>query len=151
MEQPILGTSQVVQVAIIVKNIEVTASAYANFFAVPVPEISIAKSPPGKKTYYRGEDSNATAKLAFFDIGPNLQLELIEPDEKPSTWREHLDEKGEGVHHIAFQVKDMDEKLDKLAKRQMETVQTGSYEGGKYGYVDTLADLKVVLELLENE
>ncbi|GFR39044.1 hypothetical protein PRECH8_23400 [Insulibacter thermoxylanivorax] len=59
---------------------------------------------------YNGEVTAARAKLAFFDMG-SLQLELIEPDEHPSTWREHLDQHGEGVHHIAFQIQGVQEKL----------------------------------------
>ncbi|OGD24120.1 MAG: hypothetical protein A2Y69_08870 [Candidatus Aminicenantes bacterium RBG_13_59_9] len=40
----------------------------------------------------------------------NITLELIEPDRNPSTWREFLDAKGEGIHHVAFEIKGMDEK-----------------------------------------
>jgi len=36
----------------------------------------------------------------------SLSLELIEPVGGPSTWREFLDTRGEGVHHIAFHVPD---------------------------------------------
>ena len=32
-------------------------------------------------TEYNGQPSNATAKLAFFNVGDNVTIELIEPDE----------------------------------------------------------------------
>ena len=40
----------------------------------------------------------AAAKLAFFDLTPGVQLELIEPNHEPSVWRDHLDKYGEGIH-----------------------------------------------------
>ena len=151
MDKSKLGTREVVQVGIIVKDIEKTAAAYAKFFNVEIPEISVTVPPAGKKMYYRGEEGTATAKLAFFDVGTNLQIELIDPDEKPSTWREHLDEKGEGVHHIAFFVNDMETIEDTLEKDQIPVVQKGAYEGGKYAYLDAFEPLKVMIELLEND
>jgi Glyoxalase/Bleomycin resistance protein/Dioxygenase superfamily len=78
-------------------------------------------------------------------------LELIEPDENPSTWRESLDKNGEGPHHIAFVVEGMKEKIDALEGRKMSLLQKGEYTGGRYAYVDTLKDLKVIIELLEND
>lgn len=151
MDKGKLRTREVVQVGIIVKDIEKTAATYAKFFNVEIPEISVTVPPPGKKMYYRGEEGTATAKLAFFDVGTNLQIELIEPDEKPSTWREYLDEKGEGMHHIAFFVKDMEDIVVDLEAEQIPAVQTGAYEGGKYAYMDASEPLKLIIELLENE
>lgn len=47
---------------------------------------------------------------------PLIQFELIESDETASTWSEHLDTLGEGVHHIGFVVDDMDGKLAMLVE-----------------------------------
>jgi hypothetical protein len=44
----------------------------------------------------------------------SLELELLEPDHHPSTWRESLDKNGEGPHHIAFVVEGMNEKIAML-------------------------------------
>ncbi len=81
----------------------------------------------------------------------SLQLELIEPDEHPSTWREFLDEHGEGVHHIAFVVEGMKEKVAVLEKSQIPLIQKGEYTGGRYAYLDSVKELKVMIELLEND
>ena len=60
------------------------------------------------QTEYKGQPApGAQSLLAFFDVGPGLQLELIQPNEEPSTWREFLDKHGEGVHHLAFNVNGM--------------------------------------------
>jgi catechol 2,3-dioxygenase-like lactoylglutathione lyase family enzyme len=132
----------VAQIGIIVRDIEATARTYAEFFGMEMPEINWTDIPEKARTQYRGEPTNARAKLAFMNMG-SLQLELIEPDEHPSTWREYLDEHGEGVHHIAFFVKGMKEKI--------ALVQYGEYTGGRYAYMDTFPQLKVMLELLEND
>ena len=149
--ESILGTSTVVQVAIICHDVEKTAQAYAEFFGVPTPPASWTDGYDKAQTTYRGEATPARAKLAFFKIGDSISLELIQPDEQPSTWREHLDTKGEGLHHIAFTLKDMPEaaaRAEKLAALGMPTVQTGLYTGGAYTYVDASETLKLQLELL---
>ena len=46
-----------------------------------------------------------TASWRFFDL-ENIQLELIQPNGVKSTWQDFLDEHGEGIHHIAFPVKE---------------------------------------------
>jgi len=69
---------------------------------------------------------------------------------KPSTWREFLDTKGEGVHHIAFEIKGMEDKTALLGKKGMTLLQKGDYEGGRYAYIDGAAKLGLILELLEN-
>jgi methylmalonyl-CoA/ethylmalonyl-CoA epimerase len=39
---------------------------------------------------------------------PNIQLQLCQPSRDPSPQRIHLDEKGEGVFHLGFEVGDAD-------------------------------------------
>ena len=80
-----------------------------------------------------------------------MDIELIEPDEQPSVWRDVLNEKGEGVHHIAFVIKGMKEKLIALDGEGMKLMQKGEYTGGRYAYVDAVDQLKTIVELLEND
>jgi methylmalonyl-CoA/ethylmalonyl-CoA epimerase len=146
----ILGTKLITQIGILVHDIEATSQAYAQFFGIETPQWSITDEVDKAQTQYRGKRSDARAKLAFFDMG-SLQLELIEPDHNPSTWRESLDRNGEGPHHIAFVIKGMKEKIAVLERNQMPLLQKGEYTGGRYAYVDTVRDLKVIIELLEND
>ncbi|MCJ8009007.1 VOC family protein [Lederbergia wuyishanensis] len=146
----LLGTNVITQIGILVHDIEKTSQVYADFFGVEKPDAILTDTIEKAQTEYRGEPSVARAKLAFFNMG-SLQVELIEPDENPSTWREHLDEHGEGVHHIAFQIEGMKEKIQVLEQANMPLVQKGEYEGGRYAYIDSVKDLKVMIELLEND
>jgi len=145
----LLGTDEVVQVGIVVKDIEKASRAYAEILGMEVPAWFLTDTVDRAHTEFRGQPSEARAKLAFFKL-KNITLELIEPVGGPSTWREFLDEHGEGVHHIAFEVKGMEEKVKLLAERGLPLLQKGDYEGGRYAYVDGTRRLAVILELLEN-
>jgi methylmalonyl-CoA/ethylmalonyl-CoA epimerase len=151
MKKGILDTHVVTQVGLLVHDIEKTAQVYADFLGVPKPRIQVTDGLEKSQAKYRGKPTAARARLAFFKVGDSLEIELIQPDKEPSTWREDLDHKGECVHHIAFQVKGMKEKVADLAKEGMPLVQSGEYSGGRYAYVDAAKDLKVLIELLEND
>lgn len=150
MNKNVLGTNMITQVAIVVHDIEKTAQAYADFFNIDVPPITWTGTQEEAETEYRGEPSPARARLAFFDMG-SVHLELIEPDEHQSVWREHLEQHGESVHHIAFVVKGMKGIVKKMEQKGMSLIQKGEYEGGRYAYMDTTEELKVLFELLEND
>lgn len=149
MENKGLGTNVICQVGLIVRDIERSAEAYSRVLGLPKPSVIVTDPQETAHTRFRGQPTGAQAKLAFFDMG-QVSLELIEPIGGPSTWREFLDEKGEGVHHIAFVVKGTDQVVQYLAGHNVEVIQQGDYTGGRYTYVDSTAALGVVLELLEN-
>jgi methylmalonyl-CoA/ethylmalonyl-CoA epimerase len=150
VSQDTLGTTTVTQVAIVVHNIEEKARAWADVLGMPVPEIIITDTVDKAQTQYHGELTEARAKLAFFHLG-QVSLELIEPIGAPSTWQEHLDKYGESIHHIAFEIKGMQDKITYLAGKGVPLVQKGEYTGGRYAYSDGMAKLGAVLELLEND
>ena len=80
--------------------------------------------------------------LGRIEYKPNTgSFELIEPVGGPSTWKEHLDTKGEGVHHIAFRIKGMVEQVAMLEKKGMPAVQRGDFTGGRYAYIDSAPQL----------
>jgi len=150
MAENVLGTKIVTQIGILVHDIEKTAQAWADFFGIEKPKIFVTDTVDIAQTEFRGAKTPARAKLAFIDAG-QLQIELIEPDHEPSTWREYLDQHGEGPHHIAFVIDGMKEKVIQLESRGMPLIQKGEYTGGRYAYMDTFAQLKVLVELLEND
>lgn len=149
MKKSILGTNIVTQIGILVEDIDKTAQDYADFFGVDKPPISITGKYDEALTAYMGEPTKARTKQAFFDIGPNIQIELLEPDHEPSTWRHDLDKNGEGVHHIAFNIEGMEEKISLLEDKGMKLLQKGQWDTGRYAYMDSSKPLKLLLELLE--
>jgi methylmalonyl-CoA/ethylmalonyl-CoA epimerase len=144
-----LGSRVVTQIGIMVKDIEKSAEAFSRIFGVEKPPIIITDEYEQAHTQYNGQPTRAKAKLAFFKMG-QVEIELIEPIGEPSTWKDHYDQRGESVHHIAFVVPDTGKAIDYLAQQGMTVDQTGDYTGGRYTYIDSVAQLGVALELLEN-
>ena len=148
MSEPILPPF-VTQIGLIVNDIEQSSKIYSALFGLPIPEIIITDEYEKARTTFEGEPSFARAKLAFFKMG-QVSIELIEPIGEPSTWKQHLDEKGETVHHIAFQIKDTPKIVAALEREGIPLQQQGQYTGGMYTYMDSTEKLGVCLELLEN-
>ena len=151
MEKGILGTKIVTQIGFVVNNIEKTSQAFADCLGVEKPQWSLTDTIDKTHGEFNGQPCPARAKLAFFHVGETLDIELIEPDETPSVWRNVLNEKGEGVHHIAFVVNGMKEKILALEGNGMKLLQRGEYTGGRYAYIDCVDQLKTIVELLEND
>ncbi len=137
------------QVGIIVKNIDKAADKYAALFNMEKPEIIIAENPEDNPTTHKGELTNATAKLAFFNL-ENVQIELIEPVGKPSTWSDFLEKTGGGIHHIAFWIDGMEARVSGLDDLGFTEVQRGGWTGGQYSYLESDKDMSLIIELLEN-
>lgn len=148
--EPALGTNTVVQVGIIVRDIEAKARAWAEILGLPMPDIKITARTEIAHTEYGGEPTRARAKLAFLHMG-QVDVELIEPVGEPSTWKDQLTQHGDSLHHIAFRIKGMPDKLAYLDAKGVPLLQRGDYTGGRYAYVDGGAQLGCVLELLEND
>ncbi len=150
MADQALGTTTITQVGIIVKDIEARARAWADILGLPMPEIKVTDTVDIAQTEYQGQPSPARAKLAFFHMG-QVDVELIEPIGGPSTWRDQLEQHGDSLHHIAFQIKGMQDKLVYLKSKGIPLVQRGEYTGGRYAYVDATDQLGTIIELLEND
>jgi methylmalonyl-CoA/ethylmalonyl-CoA epimerase len=52
-------------------------------------------------------------KVAFFQIGES-KIELLEPTSKDSFLAGFLEKKGEGIHHIAYEVEGIEDVINKL-------------------------------------
>lgn len=150
MADQALGTTTITQVGIIVSDIEARARAWSDILGLPMPEIIITDTVDVAQTEYKGQSTPARAKLAFFHMG-QVDVELIEPIDGPSTWRDQLEAHGDSLHHIAFQIKGMGEKLVYLQSKGVPLIQRGEYTGGRYAYVDGMNQLGAILELLEND
>jgi catechol 2,3-dioxygenase-like lactoylglutathione lyase family enzyme len=146
-----LGTNRITQIGIIVQDIQASIARYVEILELPQAPIIETPGYERSKTTYLGENSEATAKLAFFNLG-QVQIELIEPDAHPSVWREYLESHGEGAQHIAFQVKDTERAIEHLGGHGIGVIQQGLYAdaSGMYTYVDSQDQQAICLELLQN-
>ena len=150
MNLPLLGTYTPSQVAIICNDIEATKKAYALFLGKEVPPTLNGGEYSVTKTEYYGQPKpDANCLMAFFDMG-NIQFEIIQPNEAKSTWRDFLEQHGEGLHHLAFTVPDIHKAIEDMKAQGYELTQFGYYGDGSgaYAYFDTTKDLKCFVELL---
>jgi hypothetical protein len=89
-----------IQIAIVVRDIEKSAKAWADFFNVPIPEIQVQeKAPIG--LFNRGKPADFKRKKAVISAGTWV-IELFQPTGGESTFQEFLDKHGEGVHYLGF-------------------------------------------------
>lgn len=146
-----IGTDVVIQVGLVTQDIAKMAQRYQDVFGLPSPNWQQTPGYQITEATFKGEPTEATAKLAFFDFG-QAQLELIEPDQIPSVWRNDLNKNGDSSHHIAFQIQDTEKAVAHFAKHGIHVSQQGYYgdRSGMYTYMDSNASLGVVIELLEN-
>jgi len=97
---------------------------------------------------FRGKKTHSRAKLAFAQAGP-IEIELIEPEGGETTWSEFLRDKGEGVHHVAMWVKDMDKELKSYQEAGVAVLQSGDDKDVRFAYMDTEKTAGVIFELLQ--
>ena len=144
----VINGKTICQVAIVVKDVERAAQKYAEIFGVDVPNIFTVPPQDEAKTQYRGEPTHTRAKLAVFDLG-QVVLELTEPDEEPSSWKEHLKEQGEGVHHIAFMTDDRQKVVEYFETNNIPVRHYGEYPGGNYTVFDSAKEFGVKIQVKE--
>ncbi|MDR0930000.1 MAG: VOC family protein [Oscillospiraceae bacterium] len=136
-----------IQVALVVKDIDKAAETWAKFFNVPKPEIRDTPPSHNPDLTYRGKEAYYGLKFAVINAG-NFVIELHEPDEHDSTFKEFLDKHGNGVHHLGFCVGERrDAVIDELSEMgyQMRTI--GYYPGSSWTIVDSEDDLGVNLNI----
>jgi methylmalonyl-CoA/ethylmalonyl-CoA epimerase len=91
-------------------------------------------------SYLRGEPAQWRVLLAFADWG-TIELELIECVEGENQYREFLRERGEGMHHLLYEVDDLEATIAEF-EREGATVlmaATGRRPGTRWVVIDTAA------------
>ncbi|MBT8260336.1 MAG: methylmalonyl-CoA epimerase [Flavobacteriaceae bacterium] len=86
-------------IGIAVKDISVSNELFAKLF--------------GEKYYKVEEVESEGVKTSFFKVGHN-KIELLEATKEDSPIAKFIDRKGEGIHHIAFDVEDIEEEIARL-------------------------------------
>ena len=146
------GFQLITQVALVTRNIEASAQHWAALLGVDVPKIITTH--PGNEVHliYQGKPSNARAKLAFIRSG-QVTVELIEPIGAGSAWKKFLDEHGEGVHHIAFNVQDLGRAESEMKALGYDQIHSGRWDSdnGDYVYFDSTKALGLMVELLHSD
>lgn len=151
VKKPLAGNNVINQIAFVVRDIEQASEAFSKLLGIPRPNWFLTGDREVSKVVFRGQPTYSRSKLVFMNT-PTVQIELIEPNPEPGTMREFLDTVGEGIHHIAFDVDSIKEKLPIFEENGYPLLQSGEFTSsdGSYVYVDTLKSHKTLMELLES-
>lgn len=91
-------------------------------------------------------------EAAFLDSG-NSTVELIAPTDSESGTAKFLAKRGEGTHHICFEVKDIEAALNQLREQGMQLIDEVPRRGvhGRVAFIHPKATHGTMIELLEKE
>jgi len=73
-------------------------------------------------------------KVAFLGVGES-RIELLEPTAPDSPVARFLEKNGEGVHHIAYQVADIEKTLAELKSRGMRLIDETPRRGAHHSLI----------------
>ena len=114
------------QIAIAVWDLEAAAQNYWNILGIGPWKAYLWEPPLVYDREYYGKPSWAREKIALVRVG-NVQLELVQPVEGDSIYRDFLLKHGEGLHHINFLVDDVDETTAMLTEQGFPRIQGAHY------------------------
>lgn len=92
-------------IGIAVKDLEQVLPYYTETLGCPLMKVE--------------EVEGQKVKVAFLDAG-NIKIELLEPMNEDSPIHKFIEKKGEGIHHIAFGVEGIEERIDELRKNGVQ-------------------------------
>jgi methylmalonyl-CoA/ethylmalonyl-CoA epimerase len=99
------------------------------------------------------ESAYTKAKIAFIPIG-ETRIELIQPSNPESVVGKFLEKKGEGVHHISFKVKDVDQSLMEIESKGVQLIDKKSRqvrENERVAFLHPKSTNGVLVELIQED
>lgn len=82
----------------------------------------------GTSQYKIEEVAGEYVKTSFFKVGDN-KIELLEATNKDSPIAKFIKKKGEGIHHIAFEVENIEEEVRRLNKKGFKIINEKPKQG----------------------
>ena len=101
-------------IGIAVKNLKKAVKFYEEVF--------------GLKCYKIEKVKEQKVKTAFFKIG-DTKIELVESTDKESPVGKFIEKRGEGLHHIAFGVEDLNSSLNELVVKNIDLIDDNPQKG----------------------
>ncbi len=116
-----------VQIGVVVADVDKATQNLTEIFGIG--PWRIIDWPPAGRTdiqkFYYGEPGDFTARMAFAELG-TVELELIQPVSGNSIWADFLRDHGGGIHHLRFNVDELEPVQAHLAQYGITSAQQGS-------------------------
>lgn len=125
-------------IGIAVKNLDEQISFYSNALGLSCSGIE--------------EVADQKVKVAMFSVG-EIQIELLQPMADDSPIAKFLEKKGEGIHHIAYLVTDLENNLKRLEEQHVQLIDSEPRVGAgghKIAFLHPRATFGVLTELCEH-
>lgn len=107
----------------------------------------------GLKCYAVEEVKDQKVKTAFFKIG-QTKIELLESTDPEGPIGKFIEKKGEGIHHVAFAVKDgVQNALAELSEKGIQLIDKAPRKGAEglnIAFLHPKSTVGVLTELCEN-
>ena len=131
-----LGIGRIHHVAVIVRSLDDALDLYRDKLGLAVD--AVTPIPFDRVT------------IGFLPVG-EVKIELVQPDDDTTGVARFLEAKGEGFHHICFEVPDIQAALDKLAADGLQLIDTEARKGGEgpVAFVHPKSCHGVLVELIE--
>lgn len=106
--------NKIEHIGIAVKSISDSNALFTKLFNIPAYKIE--------------EVASEGVNTSFFQVGPN-KIELLEATKPDSPIAKFIEKKGEGIHHIAFEVDDIRAEMKRLEGEGFILLHTEPKEG----------------------
>lgn len=106
----------------------------------------------GLKCYNVETVEDQKVKTAFLKVG-QTKIELLEPTSDESTIAKFIEKRGEGIHHIAYATKDVNDALQELEEKGVRLIDhatRGGAEGLQIAFLHPKSTGGVLTELCEH-
>lgn len=107
----------------------------------------------GLKCYAVEEVKDQKVKTAFFKVG-QTKIELLESTDPEGPVGKFIEKKGEGMHHMAFAVNDVDGALLEAEEKGVRLIDKNPRKGAEgldIGFLHPKSTFGVLTELCENK
>ena len=131
-----LGIDKIDHVAVVVRDMDAALSLYRDKLGLRVDAVM--------------EMAYDHVVIGFLPVG-GVKIELVQPTDDTTGVARFLESKGEGFHHICFEVPDIQAALDKLAAMGLHLIDAAPRKGGEgpVAFVHPKSCNGVLVELIE--
>ena len=150
MDDRLLDEDKVMQICFVTDDLEKSMAWFADLTGKQPMHVGKSADHDAARAVYHDRPANVSCRLALFRFA-NIDVEFLEPGPERSAWRDVLEQKGPGCHHIAFRTRNMQRRSRYLIGKGHGELQRAEFDGGhgRYAYFDTEPHLGVQIELLE--
>lgn len=140
---------KIIQIAVVVRDLERALPHYGKIVHPGPWDIYEFAPPEMQDTTYRGKPSEWSARIALTWVG-DRHFEIIQPLKGPNVYYDHLEAKGEGLHHIKEWAKDCASRVRDFEQRGFPVIQSGRLGDDEFYYLDTMDALGFYYEIGNN-